>query len=361
MYDMFDYLEWRGDLPFSKIGPNPVDLLIFSTLSYIQFDGIVPETAEKRITLREAGERFLLQFDLEEKVRVKKDLDFLEAAMDTDRFGTVEMSFYRSILDPEAETQFAAVTFYPGDGTAVLTYRGTDRTLVGWKEDFNMSFCNTIPAQREALKYLEEFSIHSLQPIRLIGHSKGGNLAVYAAAKTEAAIQDRILEIHNQDGPGFSETMMKDPGYLRIVPKISTYVPESSVVGILLEHEEPYTVIKSKHIGPMQHDPYSWKVMRNDFIHMEEMSEGSRFLDRATKTWLTTMTPKERNGLVDTIYEILTSGGAVMTDDLIHPRQFAKYVKSLAGDEQKRSILSEHLSDLVKAIVKVQKEHRERE
>ena len=355
MYDMFDYLEWRGDLPFAKISPNPVDLLIFSTLSYIQFDGIVPGTTNQRISLREAGNHFFTQPDPENRVRVKKDLELLEAAMDTERFGNVGMTFYRSVLDPEAETQFAAVTYDLGDGTVVVTFRGTDRTLVGWKEDFNMAFQDTVPAQREALKYLEEFSLSSLQPMRLVGHSKGGNLAVYAAAKADPFIKKRILEIHNQDGPGFSVKMMADPGYLEVVPKISTYVPESSVVGILLEHEEPYMVIKSKKIGPMQHDPYSWEVLRNDFIHTEEISESSQFLDRTTKKWLEAMTTEERNILVDAIYEILTSGGAVMTEDLVHPKQFGRYIKMLATDEKKRGIIADQLSELVKTIMKAQR------
>ena len=355
MYDMFDYMEWRGDLPFAKVSPNPVDMLIFSTLSYIHFEEIVPKTPNQRISLREAAKIFFAQPDFENKVRVKKDLDLLEAAMDTERFGNVSMTFYRSIFDPEAETQFAAVTYDLGDGTVVLVFRGTDRTLVGWKEDFNMAFQDSIPAQREALKYLEEFALSSLQPIRLAGHSKGGNLAVYAAAKADPFIQQRIAEIYNLDGPGFSESMMTDPGYLAVVPRIRSYVPESSIVGILLEHAEAHTVIKSKQIGPMQHDPYTWEVLRNDFIHMEEMSEGSKFMDQATKAWLASMTPQERNTLVDGVYEILTTGGAVKTEDLIHPKQIGTYVKRMATDDAKRGQVGERISELAKTVAAIQK------
>ena len=355
MYDMFDYLEWRGDLPFTKVGPNPVDLLIFSTLAYIHFEGIVPENPNHRILLEEAGEKFLAQPDLENKMRVKKDLELLTAAMNTDRFGNVSMTFYRSIFDPEAETQFAAVTYDLGDGTVVLAFRGTDRTLVGWKEDFNMTFQDSIPAQREALKYLEEFALSSLQSVRLAGHSKGGNLAVYAAAKADPFMKQRIIGIYNLDGPGFSENMMVDPGYLAVVPKIHSYVPESSIVGILFEHEEPYTVIKSSQIGPMQHDPYSWEVLRNDFIHTEEISGASQLFDRATKAWLASMTIKERNTVVDGIYDILTSGGAVKTEDLLHPKQVGTYVKLMATDDAKRGQVGERLSELAKTISAIQK------
>lgn len=357
MYDMFDYLEWRGDLSFARAERNPVDMLIFSTLSYIHFDGIVPDTPNERISLREAAEYFFAQGDLENKVRVKKDIELLKAAAGTERFGRVGVSFYRSVFVPEEETQFAAVTYYLEDGTAVLTFRGTDRTLVGWKEDFNMTFQDSIPAQREALKYLEEFSIHTLYPIRLTGHSKGGNVAVYAAAKSEKALQHRILEIYNLDGPGFSENMMIDPGYLAIVPKIHSYVPESSIVGVLFEHAEPHTVIKSEQIGLMQHDPYSWKVLRNDFIHMKEMSEGSKIMDQATKAWMMAMTPEERNDLVDVVYDILTSGGAIKTGELIHPKQIGNYVKSLVMDERKRQTISDRLGDLVQVVWTSQKKN----
>jgi len=348
MYDMFDYLEWRGDIPFEKMGPNPVDMLIFATLSYIQFDGIVPETTDSRIPLKEAAERFLSQGNLDNKIRVKKDLELLGAAAGTERFGMVEMSFYRSVFDREKETQFAAVTYYPGDGSAVLTYRGTDRTLVGWKEDFNMAFQDSIPAQREAFRYLTEFACDRFHPIRMCGHSKGGNLAVYAAAKADEILQQRIQDIYNLDGPGFSERMMSDAGYLSIVPKISTYIPESSIVGILLEREEPYMVIKSKQIGPMQHDPYSWEVVRNDFIYKEEISGGARFVDEKTKVWLESMTVKERNTLVDMVYEILTTGGAVKTDDLASPKWIGNYVKALVKEEVKRQTIVDHISGLVR-------------
>lgn len=354
MYDMFGYLEWRGDLPFVKVEPNPVDLLIFSTLSYINYDGIVPETVNVRVTLKEAAEQFLALPDRENRVRVKRDLELLEAAAKTARFGDVGMAFYRNVFEPEKETQFAAFTCYLGDGTAVLAFRGTDRTLVGWKEDFNMAFQDSVPAQREALRYLNEFAIHTLLPMRLAGHSKGGNLAVYAAAKADRSTQERILEIHNQDGPGFSEKMMADSGYLAIVPKISTYVPESSVVGMLLDHEEPYIVIKSRQIGPMQHDPYSWEVLGNGFIYKEEITAKSKKFDRTMKAWFHSMTTEERNTLVDVIYEILVSGGASTTEDMLHPKQILKYVKMLASDEKKRLTIAGRTLDLIQAIIETQ-------
>lgn len=218
-----------------------------------------------------------------------------------------------------------------------------------------MTFQDTIPAQREALKYLEEYAVNRLEPIRMSGHSKGGNIAVFAAAKADKEIQQRIVEIHNQDGPGFPESMMNDDGYLSIIPKIYSFVPESSIVGILLEHMEPHTIIKSKKIGPLQHDPYSWEVMRDDFIHKEHMSGGSQFVDQATTAWLAGMTPEERSELSDVIFDFVTSGGAVRTEELIHPKQIVNYVKSLVKDEAKRTTIIGSLSNLVRAFIDAQR------
>lgn len=350
MADIFDYLKWRGDLRFSQAPFNPVDALIFSTLSYICFDGIVLDNTEDMLMLKDAAELFFQQTDTEKKVRVKKDLSLLRDAADTERFGRTWITFYRNIFVPEEETQFAAMTFFLDDKTAAVVYRGTDQTLAGWKEDFNMTFYESIPAQREALRYLEDFAGTYDMPIRLTGHSKGGNLSVYAASNCSEDIRARIVEVYNHDGPGFTEHMMGTAGYLAMVPKIRTYIPQSSVVGMLLEHEEPYSVIRSRQIGPIQHDPYSWEVMGGDFIHMEDVTEESRFLDRTLKTWMAGMSKEERSELVDTVYELLTSGGASNTDELVHPRNVKTVVKQLAGDEKKRQILFEELESLVHTI-----------
>lgn len=350
MADMFDYLQWRGDILFSQIPLNPVDALIFSTLSYVQLDGIVPEVIEKRITLEEAVKVFLKKPEPETKVRVRQDIKLLQAVAQVQRFRNIQLCFYRSILVAEEETQFAALTYLLEDGTAVLVFRGTDRTLVGWKEDFNMSFYESVPAQREALRYVEEFAKASNQPLYITGHSKGGNLAVYAAAKSGERIQKRILAVYNQDGPGFTEHMLGNPGYQAIVPKIHTYIPQSSVVGMLLEHEESYTVIKSSQIGVMQHNPYSWEILGTDFIHIEEVSEESRRLDKALKSWLSGMSLEERSDLTDTIYELFTSVGVSQTIDLVQPKNVRSYVKALANDEKKRQLIAGKMVTLLRAM-----------
>lgn len=352
MADMFDYLKWRGDILFSQLPPNPVDALIFCALSYIHFAGIVPETPDQWIPLEDAAGKLEAEEDAQSRVRTRLDLELLRAAAETPRFARVGIAFYQDVFIPEEDTQFAAVTYFLEDGTAFLAFRGTDNTLVGWKEDFNMTFEESIPAQRLAQEYTQRFAGVSKVPLRLGGHSKGGNLAVYAAAKCGEQIQKRIIEVYNQDGPGFTERMMYHPGYLRIVPKIRTYVPQSSVFGMLLEHEEPYTIIKSKQIGLMQHDPYSWEVMGGDFVFVEELTADSRFLDRTFKSWLVGMSAQERNEFFDAVFDLLMTDNTSRPRDIMRLQNIRSYFKTLSTDGNKRHVIASELMSLFESAKK---------
>jgi len=349
MATMFDYLKWRGDLTFTQDPPNAVDALIFSTLSYISYGGMVEADPKTPVFLRDAAEAFFVLPDHEETNLVNYDLELLHEAAKTVRFGYTRLTDYRDLLIPEQETQFAAMTFHLDDGTAFLAFRGTDNTLVGWKEDFNMSFQQTVPAQRMALQYVREIAGEYDVPLRLGGHSKGGNLAVFGAARSSPMIQRQILEVYNHDGPGFTKYMMGDPGYLTMVPRIKTYIPQSSVIGMLLEHEEPYTVVKSRTVSLLQHDPYTWEIMGSDFITVEEITENSRFLDATIKEWFANMTNQERSRLVDVMFTLLGTGGVESTLDIFHPKNALNYLKALSSDENMRKVLSSEFQGFVEA------------
>ena len=349
MADVFDYLKWRGDLSFTQDPPNEVDALIFSALSYINYGGSVEEHPDVPVTLREAAEDFFALEDHEQYIRVKNDLQLLHDAARSNRFGFTKLCFYRDILIPEQETQFAAVTFLLDDGSAFLAFRGTDYSLVGWKEDFNMSFQQTVPAQRLALQYTREVAAQYVIPLRLGGHSKGGNLAVFSAARSSPMLQQRILEVYNHDGPGFTQYMMGDPGYIAMVPRIRTFIPQSSVIGMLLEHEESYSVIRSKTVSLLQHDPYSWEIMGNSFVQMQEVTAGSRFADATIKAWFADMTNQERNQLVDVMFGLLGTGGVDNAVDIFHPRNIKNYLKTLSSDANMRRVLSSEFQSLVEA------------
>lgn len=359
MDDLFDYLKWRGDIPFSQVPPTPVDAVIFCELVYIRFEGIVSDDLAHPIFLKDAAKAFLAQPENQRVSRIWLDEKLLTAAANSVRFGNAGLAFYRDLHIPEEETQFAAMAFLLDDGSAFLAFRGTDYSLTGWKEDFNMSFQDSIPAQREALAYTQEFA--EVWPIimRLGGHSKGGNIAVYAAAKAEPEIQQRILSVYNNDGPGFTESLMGDPGYLTMVPKIKTYIPQSSIIGMLLEHEEAYTVVKSSMTGILQHDIYSWEVRGGDFVHVEEVTNESRFIDGTIKRWVADMSKEERSVLVDKVFGLLGAGGKDQLVDLLHPMSIAASVKQLSTDESLRTLLTDTLRELQQAADQTRQEMNE--
>ena len=350
MADLFDYLRWRGDIPISMLGVNPVDALIFSALSYVNFTDFVPTLPGEGVPLETAARQVLSAPDAEGRVRVRQDLTLLAALAESKRFAGAELTFYQDVLLPQEQTQFAAVTACLEDGSALVAFRGTDHSMVGWKEDFNMCFQDAVPAQIRGMQYVQTLAGAFPGKLLLTGHSKGGNVAVYAASLCAPWVQDRIQAVFNQDGPGFTEKMLRDPGYRRMVPKIRTYVPQSSLIGMLVEHDEPFTVIHSRQIGGvMQHDPYTWEVLGPDLVRAEETTADSQFLDKTIKAWLAGMTQEQRNAFFDSLYTLLTEAGADYTNQLAQPRRLLAYVKTLSADPDMRNLLFTQLVKLYRA------------
>ena len=329
MSDLFDYLSWRGDLPLDKAPFCPVDALVLSILSYLPLGGQVPAHLPDTVTIHRIAGSPTLTPGAGIRFRCEEDYRLLRALGRSLRFGSLALTYFDDQFRPKEEMQFAAVSVLLPGGSAFLSFRGTDSTLVGWKEDFNMSFLDTVPAQRASADYARRLAAAWPGGLRLGGHSKGGNLAVFAASLCPARYRDRIQAVYNFDGPGFTPHLLSQPGYRELLTRIETFLPQSSVVGMLLEHEEPYTVIRSNQVGLLQHDPYSWQVEGGDFIRLEEVTAGSRRLDRALKSWLAGLTPEERGTIVDTLYALLSSGDAKLVAELIQPRNLATALRAL--------------------------------
>lgn len=304
MANIFDYIEWRGDLSLNQSSFNEIDNLILSTLSYFPFEEIMEEN--ETVSIKELGERLENKIIRKDKFILKPDKDLFKLMSKSRRFGGMKVTRYVNKIDLEEEKQFAAITILMPDGTIYISYRGTDNTIVGWKEDFNMSFKSHLPSQLDAVLYLQTIAKdYRRVPIRLGGHSKGGNLAVYAAAFVDKKIRKRIINVYNNDGPGFDDDIISTKQYKTIIERVHTYIPQDSICGRLLNHEEKYSVIKSSAKGIMQHDPYSWEVLANRFIHLKEVTNGSEFIDKTIKEWLKQTNPEQREQLVDIVFEII--------------------------------------------------------
>ena len=316
MADLFAYVERQGRYTLEEAPFCEVDNLVLSTLSYLPLTGVAPAEGEGRRTLREAAGRFD-GMPVHAAPRDPKDVELLEKAAESRRFGAMELSLWVNRLDWEAQEQFAAVTFHTGDGALFVAYQGTDNSLVGWKENFNMGFQFPVPSQAAAARYLDLAArTWPGAPLRLGGHSKGGNLAVYAAATCDPALRARILGVYNNDGPGFVGALLESGGYLAVRDRVHTYVPQSAVVGMLLNHAENYEIIRSNQRLILQHDPYSWETEGDRFVRVQRLDSGSVLLDHTLRSWIYSMEPAQREGFVDALYEILSASDATTLPQL---------------------------------------------
>ena len=311
--NIMDYLEWYGDFDFSVMPFNEVDNLILAELSYASLDGIVPEPQLGRklrsISVKEAALKLDESGRLEKSCKLERNAGLLLLEMAKGRrFADAVLAGYVDKHDFENQEQFSALHVYLSDGTLFVSYSGTDDTILGWKEDLNMAYQMPVPSQEEAVGYLEKTVPHDGRLIRIGGHSKGGNLAIYAAAMCYDRLKRRIIAIYNNDGPGFLESMLEKKAYLEIKDKVRTIVPETSIIGMLLEHGDSYEVVKSTGKGIMQHDGLSWQVYRNGFVKLDERSKESLVIDKTISAWVMGLSDDERVAFVDAVYDMLTAG-----------------------------------------------------
>ncbi|MEE1197067.1 MAG: DUF2974 domain-containing protein [Lachnospiraceae bacterium] len=351
MADVFEYLDWRGDLSIEQIPFNEVDGMLLARLSYAPFEYIGNQIAGKPISIEEAARNLLEIPDIKEKLLLRDDFRLLSALSESERFHDMTLLFYENLTDLETQTQFSAITIRVKHNLYFVSFRGTDNSFVGWKEDFNMSFVFPVPAQKMAVQYLEKIARNTFGRFIVGGHSKGGNLAVYAAAFCDPSIQDRINTIYNYDGPGFSEDVLLTAGYKAICDKITTFIPQSSIVGLLLEHEEKYTIVHSTQaINMMQHNVYSWEVQRNHFVYLETVTNSSKFIDTTLKSWVASMSMEQREKFFDAIYTVLTETNVHSFRELGDNWFFSaiSIIKSIKNlDEETRTAVIEMLRSLM--------------
>lgn len=353
--NLFDYLEWRGDLTFAQSPLNPIDALAFSSLAYMN----LPLLAGEKMTLDELYPLWLAQ-PKEEQFR---GLDFSRPAncqlMDkvchSIRFRNVEVTNYREKTSVESEIQFSAMTFLLPSGEAFLAFRGTDNTLVGWKEDFNMAFTDGTPAQLEAAAYAAEYARENPgQPLYFGGHSKGGNLAVWGAVHLSAEYRSRVRRVYSNDGPGFSNHLTESAAYREMESRILSYVPESSVVGVLMGCCD-YITIKSSSVSVLQHAPLTWRIVGKHFVYETERTKSGKYVDRLFNGMMAKLDKDELSLFIEDVYKELRSGNSRTVTDLKKHLfrhlfktiyKFRKFQAKTAENEEQKKKLRDSIDNL---------------
>ncbi len=307
MANINDYLLWRGDIPIStKYKFNEIDSMILARFSYLLFDRITMKQVE---TIQSISKK-MKDFDNGEFL-YNGDKELITYLGESERFKNMLVTDYVKINDTKTEKQFSAITIHISSREMYVSYIGTDSTINGWKEDFNMAFMDNVPCQIAGTEYLEKVSKkHYNKKIRIGGHSKGGNVAVYSTLTSPKEIQNRIIKVYNYDGPGFSKEMLEQYESNKIANKIENYIPQDSIIGRILNHKEKMTVVLSIEKGILQHDIYSWQVLKDDLIKLEKNTDASEIIDETLTHWLNTSTNEQRKIFVDTVFELFYSTDA---------------------------------------------------
>ena len=300
MANFLNYLE-KNQKSFTEKAFNIIDSLILAYLSYLHF----PNTKTK-----------LKDLSVLKSAKTKKNKEFIKRVIASNRYKDVELCFYVEDTNDLIEKQFSAVTFLLPDNTMYISFRGTDSTLTGWKEDFNMAFMLPVPAQKEALNYVEKITKLIPRKFYIGGHSKGGNLAVYAGCNLSNALSSRIIKIYSHDGPGFIKEFLTTSNYQNIKEKIEKVVPSSSIIGMLLYTNEKYKIIKSSERGILEHDPFSWLVEDNNFIILKDLSDGTAYTNKVINDFISSLSKKEREIFIDSLFLVLKSTNLTTLDEI---------------------------------------------
>ena len=311
MGNIMDYISWRGDLSFEQSQFNEVDNLILACFSYVNLDGISAVTKQKGIGLKKLTKEFMKLHTMKE---LEADKSFIRLApfmmmemAKSVRFGKGVVRNYVNDIVTEAEQQFAAMEIVLEDGTSYVSFRGTDDTIIGWKEDFNLS-TGVVPAQKRAIEYLQKISEHTDGMLRVGGHSKGGNLAIYGSVMCKSA-HEKILEIYSNDGPGFSREFQELPETKEMMPKIIRIIPEYSIIGTLLEHEKEPVIVASSSKGLLQHDGFSWEVQGPALVRRDSLNKTAlRFIEILHK-WIDGMDTEQKRLLIEDLFATLQASG----------------------------------------------------
>ena len=350
---LFDYLERVGKYNFDEVNFSIIDSLILTNLSYYHFN-FMKDKLNETLTIEEASHIYFMYSELTKLADPNTRRNhFLEVLATTKRFRNLKIFNYQNEISTKKEKQFSAISIKLNKDTVYVSFRGTDLTLVGWKEDFNMCYLNKIPSQTSAKNYIENPIYNKYKNIYIGGHSKGGNLAMYSALNANIDLQNKIKNVFNFDGPGFPKLEINEENE-GIYKKIIMIVPSMSIIGMIFNDINGIYVIESSARGLEQHDLFSWVITdENKFNYGTYLSNKSKGLNKAFNTYMTKLPLKERKEFINICYFLIENNNA---KDLLEFRNnlMKSYFEILKNynklDSKEKDLLKKHIRYLIKII-----------
>jgi len=354
MANALDYLSWRGDLDFRVSFVNEVDIFLFSQLSTPDYTGIADSGF---VTVAEAAAAYFSTHSEDVSnlgvLQSASVLPMLKKLASCPRYRDVRIGNYVSIINSGNTEQFSALTSVLPDGTMVVSFRGTDDTIIGWKEDFNIALLDEVPAQTDAVHYLNLAASGFCGDIIVCGHSKGGNLAIYAAANANDEVKSRLVKVYSFDGPGFRSSFVSGEDYKSIADRTVTVLSQNSIVGLLLNDVGAERIVKSNVAGPMAHDGFNWEVLGTEFVSCPELSPISKAFNKAADDTILKMPHEELEAFIEEFFDILLSGGADTIAGFTGLKASVKLdiVKALLTAKNTGAFRNEFLEKLVRNLI----------
>lgn len=349
------YVKIFGQDTFDERPFNHVDSLVLSQVSYLIFKNVL-NSNKTDITICELNDKKYLGKLTADTLEPKKNILLLKNLCNSIRFRNILITNFEQKTNSKHIQQFAAVTFLIEDNTAYIAYRGTDITILGWKEDLNLALLNVVPSQQAAKDYLEKTiaNLKGYVHIFVGGHSKGGNLAVFAATNACANTQDQIEKIFDHDGPGFKRQIFDQKNFLSIADRIDRTVPRNSIVGILLNHYKKTTIVKSHAIsGIIQHDPFNWHInSKGDFKCYKKRTSHSTALDEALNSWLDNLDDDERKKIIEEIFYLFDTSKIQTVKEL--KKEGLRFIKTFLTEIKGHDKETRHRNKrLIRSFVKL--------
>ena len=319
MAHLIDYLEKVENLTFDQEPLNILDKVCINEIGYLTYEKwLTPNDLKKPIILHDYAEGKELNPDYSFMVTEER-VELAEAMVRSKRFAGLHLSNYRSVLDKEVEKQFAAMIFsLPELDYHQLVFRGTDDSVIGWKEDFQLTYSREIPAHRSAMTFLEDHLPNLSGRITVSGHSKGGNLALYSAVQSSTALREKIAELLLLDSPGLMKSLLEKPSYQELKARMTVIRPQDSVVGVMLYWDKPAQLVAAEGIGFAQHNALTWEVdlATNDFVHEDQPTELSQRLEETFQEWIETLPKQQLKQGFDLVFDTILDSGIESLDDI---------------------------------------------
>ena len=330
--NILDYLDWRGDVPFSADPFNEIDGSILSQFCYIPLEGAVSDSFTEEITIPDAYKRFDAEA-VDPKRRIltfEQDVLLFRKLAESRRFRGTTVCGYVSFVENSEDMQFSALTYRLNDGSSFIAFRGTDGTVVGWKEDFNLSYMQQTAGQQMAVNYIDKALADSECPVRLGGHSKGGNFAIYGSLFCKEDIRGRITDIYSYDGPGFRDEIIDSEVYRTMLPKISCFIPEGAIVGMLLGSGSDPKIVKTSVKSIKQHYFYYWELRRNRFALADKLKKSGDVINKALSGLISDFSDAEKEIFTESLFEILKAPDKETLKELNKLRSYPSIIKAIS-------------------------------